>query len=57
MRLIIEVCKRFEFEGWKVLCVKNNGSYLLDDIKYYINDTGKYLLFIDDANQLNGLQK
>lgn len=54
-RLIIEVCKKFEIEGWKVLCVKNNGSYLLDDIKYYINGNGKYLLFIDDANQTTSL--
>lgn len=55
-RLIIEVCRKFVLEGWKVICVKNNGSYLLDDIKYYINDTGKYLLFIDDANQTTSLE-
>ena len=40
-RLVLEVCKRFEDEGWDVLCVKNNGEVLYNDMKYYTSDEGK----------------
>ena len=55
-RLVLEVCKQFETEGWKVLCVKNNGELLYNDIQYYTNDEQKYILFIDDANQTTSLE-
>ena len=55
-RLVLEVCKRFEDEGWDVLCVKNNGEVLYNDMKYYTSDEGKYILFIDDANQTTSLE-
>lgn len=55
-RLVLEVCKQFESEGWSVLCVKNNGELLYNDIQYYTSDEGKYILFIDDANQTTSLE-
>lgn len=55
-RLVLEVCKQFEVEGWNVLCVKNNGELLYNDIQYYTNDERKYILFIDDANQTTSLE-
>ena len=55
-RLVLEVCKQFEAEGWTVLCVKNNGELLYNDIQYYTADEGKYILFIDDANQTTSLE-
>lgn len=55
-RLVLEVCKSFQDEGWEVLCVKNNGEVLYTDMKYYIADSGRYLLFIDDANQTTSLE-
>lgn len=55
-RLVLEVCKQFETEGWTVLCVKNNGELLYNDIQYYTADEGKYILFIDDANQTTSLE-
>ncbi len=55
-RLVLEVCKQFEVEGWDVLCVKNNGELLYNDIQYYTVDEGKYILFIDDANQTTSLE-
>ena len=55
-RLVLEVCKQFETEGWKVLCVKNNGELLYNDIQYYTADEGKCILFIDDANQTTSLE-
>lgn len=54
-RLVIEVCKKFESEGWKVLCVKNNGLDIYEDIKSYISEKGEYLLFIDDGNMVTKL--
>ncbi|MFQ8704770.1 MAG: hypothetical protein ACLR9T_01800 [Thomasclavelia sp.] len=55
-RLVLEVCKLFETEGWNVLCIKNNGELLYNDIQYYTADKGKYILFIDDANQTTSLE-
>ena len=55
-RLVLEICRQFEDEGWIVLCVKNNGELLYNDMKYYTSDEGKYLLFIDDANQITSLE-
>ncbi len=55
-RLVLEVCKQFEIEGWNVLCVKNNGELLYNDIQYYTADEGKCILFIDDANQTTSLE-
>lgn len=55
-RLVLEVCKQFEDEGWNVLCVKNNGGVLYNDMKYYTSDAGKYILFIDDANETTSLE-
>ncbi len=55
-RLVLEVCKQFEVEGWNVLCVKNNGELLYNDIQYYTTDERKYILFIDDANQTTSLE-
>lgn len=55
-RLVLEVCKQFETEGWNVLCVKNNGELLYNDIQYYTADEGKCILFIDDANQTTSLE-
>ena len=56
-RLVLEVCKQFEAEGWNVLCVKNNGELLYNDIQYYTAaEEEKYILFIDDANQTTSLE-
>lgn len=55
-RLVVEVCRHFRDEGWNVICVKNNGELLYSDIKYYLSEKGKYLLFIDDANQTTSLE-
>lgn len=55
-RLVLEVCKQFEADGWNVLCIKNNGELLYNDVQYYTSDEKKYMLFIDDANQTTSLE-
>lgn len=54
-RLAIEACRRQEDEKIKVFCVKSNGNFLYEDIKYYISDPGRYLIFFDDANMVVSL--
>lgn len=54
-RLAVEVCKKFENEGFKIWCIKNNGQALFDDIRFYLSEPSKYILLIDDANQTSNL--
>lgn len=54
-RLAVEVCRKLENEGMKVYCVKSNGNWLYEDIKRYLSDPGKYLIFFDDANMIERL--
>ncbi len=55
-RLVLEVCRRFEREGWQILCIKNNGAHLYTDLGYYLSDADNCILFIDDANQTINLE-
>lgn len=54
-RLALEVCRKQNGDKVKVYCIKSNGNLLYDDIKYYIDDPGRYLLFFDDANLVASL--
>lgn len=54
-RLALEVCRKKDGEEVKVYCIKSNGNMLYEDIKYYISDPGKYLIFFDDANMVASL--
>lgn len=49
-RLALEVCRMQDNKECKVYCVRSNGNLLYEDIKYYVDNPGKYLLFFDDAN-------
>lgn len=54
-RLAIEACCKYAKEDRKTYCVRNNGNLLYDDIKYYLDEPGKYLIFLDDANMISSL--
>lgn len=54
-RLVLEACRRFENDGWKVFCIKSNGNNLYDDIRFYDSQENK-LFFFDDANQVSDLK-
>ena len=54
-RLAIEVCREWDRKDYKVFCVRSNGNLLYEDIKFYIDNPGKYLLFLDDANMVVSL--
>lgn len=52
-RLTLEVCRQFKEKAWNVFCVKSNGHPLYDDLRCYIDNPGKYLVFFDDANAVS----
>lgn len=52
-RLVLEVIRDVALtKGYKLLCVKNNNLGLYDDLVSATEQPGKYLFFIDDANEL-----
>ncbi len=55
-RIAIEVSKKIaEQEQYTLLCVKSNNLPLYEDLVACTETPGKYLFFIDDANELSGL--
>lgn len=54
-RLAIEACRAQDDKEYKVFCVRSNGNFLYEDIKFYIDNPGKYMLFLDDANMVVSL--
>ena len=55
-KLVLEVCKEMRDEcGINVVCIKNNGQMLYNDVRETINEPGTYLLFLDDANHTMNL--
>ena len=40
----------------KLFCIRANALPIYEDLKLYLDKPGKYFIFVDDANQLNGLQ-
>ena len=54
-RLAIEACRAWDDKEYKVYCIRSNGNFLYEDIKYYIDNPGKYMLFLDDANMVVSL--
>jgi hypothetical protein len=56
-RLVLEACRSYinANHTTKLLCVKNNGQSLYEDLLVYLHEQGDYLLLIDDANQTTSL--
>lgn len=55
-RTSLEICRYFEFEGYQTLCVKYNGQPLYDDFRISVSSPGKYLVFLDDLNQISDIR-
>ena len=56
-KFVLEACKQIRDEyHTNIVCVKNNGQMLYNDIRETVNDPGKYLLFLDDANHAMNLE-
>lgn len=56
-KLVLEASKQIRNElGMNIVCVKNNGQLLYNDVRETINESGSYLLFLDDANHAMNLE-
>ncbi|MEG1151164.1 MAG: hypothetical protein RSD51_03670 [Malacoplasma sp.] len=56
-KLVIEASKQIRNEhNMQIVCVKNNGLCLYNDVRQTISDPGSYLLFLDDANYAMNLE-
>ena len=55
-RLALEIANRYQEEtNCKTLCIKCNSLPIMEDLSRHISTPGKYLVFVDDANELVGL--
>ena len=55
-RIVIEAIRKVaNEEGYRLLCVKNNNLPIFEDLIVYTEIPGRYLFFIDDANDFFGL--
>lgn len=56
-RLALETGRVFSKEnGFRFLCIRSNDLPIFQDLSDYIMKPDKYLLFVDDANELSGLK-
>jgi hypothetical protein len=56
-RIVIEASRRFsEQNAYRLLCIRSNDLPIFEDLASYIPMPGNYLVFIDDANELNGFK-
>ena len=57
-RLSLEIAREYaNIEGYSLLCVKNNNKSLYNDLIFRLEKHGKYLFFVDDANELASLEE
>lgn len=53
--ILIHVPKKIE--NYEILCIKNRNQQLFDDLKKYLKEGKKYIIFIDDINNINNLEQ
>lgn len=56
-RLALHYAKKHRKEtGSKLYCISNKAQPIYEDLKLFLNEPGDYMIVVDDANQLSGLQ-
>ena len=55
-RFALEACARFAgtHPEYSERCILNRGADLFEDVRVHFSDSGKYLIFVDDANRVSG---
>ncbi|MFS0840375.1 hypothetical protein [Paenibacillus sp. 1P03SA] len=55
-RLALECCEKYaEENNYRLFCIQSNRLPIYEDLKIFLNKPDNYLLFIDDGNQISGL--
>ncbi|MGX4587618.1 nSTAND3 domain-containing NTPase [Paenibacillus chitinolyticus] len=55
-RLALECCEKYAEENkYRLFCIQSNRLPIYEDLKIFLNKPDNYLLFIDDGNQISGL--
>ena len=56
-RFSLELCKTLkEKHNYEIICIKSNGLEIFEDLISFIEPNKEYIAFVDDANELAGLQ-
>ena len=53
--LDIMINEKSQLNEYKILCIKNRNQNLFDDLKKYLKKDNKYIIFIDDINNINDI--
>lgn len=53
--LDIMINDKTQLNGYKILCIKNRNQNLFDDLKKHLKKDNKYIIFIDDINNINDI--
>ena len=53
--LDIMINDKIQLNEYKILCIKNRNQNLFDDLKKYLKKDNKYIIFIDDINNINDI--
>lgn len=55
-RLALEAAKKYQEKyGGGLLCIKCNNLSIMEDLSRYLSEAGRYLILVDDANELAGM--
>lgn len=55
-RLALEVCRKYvEDNYYRLFCIRSHNLEIYNDLNAFFTESGKYLLLVDDANELPGL--
>ena len=53
--LDIMINDKSQLNEYKILCIKNRNQNLFDDLKKHLKKDNKYIIFIDDINNINDI--
>jgi hypothetical protein len=55
-RFALELVRHMEAAGWQARCVLSSEQPVIQDIARHFSDPGRYVVLLDDANRVTGLE-
>ena len=55
--IILDLLNKNTFEEYEVFCIKNRSQEIFSDMKKYLLEGKKYIIFVDDINNINGIEQ